>query len=165
MLNLMLASRYFNSIIILNDSTIRKASKDSKKMIAEHRWFQERDEYNHPNVFNLQVGDNFYEIVFAAPQYWKWAEDGRRPGKMPPVSAIADWVTRRKIAPYSNKNGKLPSTNQLAFAIAKKIGRDGTTGIHFLEKSVTEAENYFVSKISDAITEDIKENLNFLIVL
>ena len=98
--------------------------------------------------FNLQVGDNFYEIVFAAPQYWKWAEDGRRPGKMPPVSAIADWVTRRKIAPYSNKNGKLPSTN----------------GIHFLEKSVTEAENYFVSKISDAITEDIKENLNFLIV-
>ena len=57
MLNLMLASRYFNSIIILNDSTIRKASKDSKKMIAEYRWFQERDEYNHPNVFNLQVGD------------------------------------------------------------------------------------------------------------
>ena len=48
--------------------------------------------------FNLQVEDNFYEIVFVAPQYWKWAEDGRRPGKMPPVSAIADWVTRRKIA-------------------------------------------------------------------
>ena len=115
--------------------------------------------------FNLQVGDNFYEIVFAAPQYWKWAEDGRRPGKMPPVNVIADWVTRRKIAPYSNKSEKLPSTNQLAFVIAKKIGRDGTTGIHFLEKSVTEAENYFVSKISDAITEDIKENLDFLIVL
>ena len=100
--------------------------------------------------FNLQVGDNFYEIVFAAPEYWKWVENGRRPGKMSPV-------TGKKIAPYSNKSEKLPST--------KKIGGGGTTGIHFLEKSVTETENYFVSKISDAITEDIKENLNFLIVL
>ena len=115
--------------------------------------------------FNLQVRDNFYEIVFEAPQYWKWVEDGRRPGKMPPVKAIADWITRRKIVPYSNKNGELPSTNQLAFAIAKKISRGGTTGIHFPEKSVAEAENYFVSKIRDAITEDIKENLDFFIAL
>lgn len=91
--------------------------------------------------FNLQVGDSFYEIIFAAPEYWKWVENGRR--------SRANWITKRKIAPYSNKNGKLPSTN----------------GIHFLEKSVTGAENYFVSKISDAITEDIKENLNFLVVL
>ena len=99
--------------------------------------------------FNLQVGDNFYEIIFTAPEYWKWVENGHR--------TRASWITKRKIAPYSNKSEKLPST--------KKIGGDGTTGIHFLEKSVTEAENYFVSKISDAITEDIKENLNFLIVL
>ena len=110
--------------------------------------------------FNLQVGDNFYEIVFAAPQYWKWAEDGRRPGKMPPVSAIADWVTRRKIAPYSNKNGKLPTTNQLAFAIAKKIGRDGTTGIHFLEKSIDEQKSYWDDKISEAISNDIIAELD-----
>ena len=110
--------------------------------------------------FNLQVGDNFYEIVFAAPQYWKWAEDGRRPGKMPPVSAIADWVTRRKIVPYSNKNGKLPTTNQLAFVIAKKIGRDGTTGIHFLEKSIDEQKSYWDNKISEAISNDIIAELD-----
>ena len=115
--------------------------------------------------FVMNVNGNFYEIEFNAPSYWKYANDGRRPGKMPPVNVIADWVKRRNITPYALKNGKLPTTDQLAFAIAKKIGRDGTTGIHFLEKSVTEAENYFVSKISDAITEDIKENLNFLIVL
>ena len=107
--------------------------------------------------FNLQVGDNFYEIIFTAPEYWKWVENGHR--------TRTSWITKKKIAPYSNKSEKLPSTNQLAFVIARKIGRDGTTGIHFLEKSVTEAENYFVSKISDAITEDIKENLDFLIVL
>lgn len=53
----MIASRYFNSISILNDTTIRKASKDSKKMIAEYRWFEARDDYNHPNAYNLQVGD------------------------------------------------------------------------------------------------------------
>ena len=115
--------------------------------------------------FVMNMNGNFYEIIFNAPAYWKYANDGRRPGKMPPVNVIADWVKRRNITPYALKNGRLPTTDQLAFMIAKKIGRDGTTGIHFLEKSVTEAENYFVSKISDAITEDIKENLNFLIVL
>ena len=115
--------------------------------------------------FVMNVNGNFYEIEFNAPSYWKYANDGRRPGKMPPVNVIADWVKRRNITPYALKNGKLPTDDQLAFMIARKIGRDGTTGIHFLEKSVTEAENYFISKISDAITEDIKENLNFLIVL
>ena len=107
--------------------------------------------------FNLQVGDNFYEIIFTAPEYWKWVENGHR--------TRASGITKKKIAPYSNKSEKLPSTNQLAIANDGKIGGGRTNGIHFLEKSVTEAENYFVSKISDAITEDIKENLNFLIVL
>ena len=110
--------------------------------------------------FVMNVNGNFYEIIFNAPAYWKYANDGRRPGKMPPVNVIADWVKRRNITPYALKNGKLPTTGQLAFAIAKKIGRDGTTGIHFLEKSIDEQKSYWDDKISEAISNDIIAELD-----
>ena len=118
--------------------------------------------------FVMNVNGNFYEIEFNAPSYWKYANDGRPPGKMPPVkvidgkkkSVIADWVKRRNITPYALKNGKLPTTDQLAFMIAKKIGRDGTVGIHFLEKSIDEQKSYWDDRISEAISNDIIAELD-----
>ena len=110
--------------------------------------------------FVMNVNGNFYEIEFNAPAYWKYTNDGRRPGKMPPVNVIADWVRRRNITPYALKNGKLPTEDQLAFMIAKKIGRDGTTGIHFLEKSIDEQKSYWDDKISEAISNDIIAELD-----
>ena len=118
--------------------------------------------------FVMNVNGNFYEIGFDAPAYWEYANDGRGPGKMPPVkvidgkkqSVIADWVRRRNITPYALKNGKLPTDDQLAFMIAKKIGREGTTGIHFLEKSIDEQKAYWDERISEAISNDIIAELD-----
>ena len=115
--------------------------------------------------FVMNVNGNFYEIEFNAPSYWKWANDGRRPGKMPPVNVIADWVRRRNITPYALKNGKLPTMEQLPFMIANAIARDGTkfhgpTGIHFLEKSIDEQKSYWDNKISEAISNDIIAELD-----
>ena len=115
--------------------------------------------------FVMNVNGNFYEIIFNAPAYWKWANDGRRPGKMPPVNVIADWIKRRNITPYALKNGKLPTTEQLAFMVANKIAKEGTkfhgpTGIHFLEKSIDEQKSYWDDKISEAISNDIIAELD-----
>ena len=110
--------------------------------------------------FVMNVNGNFYEIEFNAPAYWKYANDGRRPGKMPPVNVIADWVKRRNITPYALKNGKLPTTDQLAFMIARKIGNEGYDGIHFLEKSIDEQKSYWDDKISEAISNDIIAELD-----
>ena len=110
--------------------------------------------------FVMNVNGNFYEIIFNAPKYWEYANDGRDKGKRPPIKAIAEWVKRRNITPYALKNGKLPTEDQLAFAIAKKIGRDGTTGIHFLEKSIDEQKSYWDDKISEAISNDIIAELD-----
>ena len=115
--------------------------------------------------FVMNVNGNFYEIEFNAPSYWKYANDGRRPGKMPPVNVIADWVKRRNITPYALKNGKTPEPKQLPFMIANAIARDGTkfhgpTGIHFLEKSIDEQKSYWDDKISEAISNDIIAELD-----
>ena len=115
--------------------------------------------------FVMNVNGNFYEIIFNAPKYWEYANDGRGPGKKPLVKAIADWIKRRNITPYALKNGKMPAPEQLPYMIANAIARDGTkfhgpTGIHFLEKSIDEQKSYWDDKISEAISNDIIAELD-----
>ena len=115
--------------------------------------------------FVMNVNGNFYEIIFNAPAYWKYANDGRDKGGRPPINVIADWIKRRNITPYALKNGRTPEPKQLPFRIANAIARDGTkfhgpTGIHFLEKSIDEQKSYWDNKISEAISNDIIAELD-----
>ena len=106
--------------------------------------------------FTLQVNDTLFEIEFNAPEYWKYANYGRGPGKFPPLDKIEDWIKRRKIAPYPTKSGSVPTRKQLAYLIGRKIAREGFKGSGFLEKSLKEQEDYWEERISDAIYEDIQ---------
>ena len=108
--------------------------------------------------FKVDVSGNLFEVTFNAPEYWKYANYGRPPGKMPPVSAIEEWITRRRIVPESNTS--TPSVTSLAYVIARKIGKEGTIGTNFLEKSLDEQKEYWMSTISAAIGEDILEGID-----
>ena len=105
--------------------------------------------------FKVDVSGNLFEVTFNAPEYWKYANYGRPPGKIPPVSAIEEWITRRRIVPESNTS--TPNATSLAYVIARKIGKEGTIGTNFLEKSLDEQKEYWMSTISAAIGEDILE--------
>ena len=106
--------------------------------------------------FNLQVNDTVFEIEFQAPEYWKWANYGRSPGKFPPPDKIEDWIIRRKISPYPTKSGKTPTRKQLTYLISRKIAREGFEGSGFLEKSLSEQQDYWEDRIKKAISEDIE---------
>ena len=108
--------------------------------------------------FKVEVSGNLFEVIFNAPEYWKYANYGRPPGKMPPVSAIEEWITRRRIVPEPNTS--TPNVTSLAYAIARKIGEEGTIGIKFLEKSLDEQKEYWMATISAAIGEDILEEID-----
>ena len=108
--------------------------------------------------FKVDVSGNLFEVTFNAPEYWKYANYGRPPGKIPPVSAIEEWITRRRIVPESNTS--TPNATSLAYAIARKIGKKGTKGTNFLEKSLDEQKEYWMSTISAAIGEDIPEEID-----
>ena len=115
--------------------------------------------------FVMNVNGNFYEIIFNAPAYWEYANDGRKKpedpkkAKRPPISEIAKWIERRNITP-ERRNGKLPKPKQLPFMIANKIKKEGFRGIHFLEKSIDEQKSYWDDKISEAISNDIIAELD-----
>ena len=53
-------------------------------------------------------------------KYFAVLETGRRPGKMPPVNPIVDWIYARGLQKETDAK-----TRGFAFAIAKKIGGEG----------------------------------------
>lgn len=109
--------------------------------------------------FKIEINSDSYEVNFLAPEYWKYVEYGRNPGKQPPVSAIANWITIKRIVPRAYNN-KVPTQQGLAFVIARSIGRKGTKGWHFLSSTLSEFESEFKEKIETAITTDISNSLD-----
>ena len=117
--------------------------------------------------FVFEIDGNFYEIVFHAPDYFKWVENGRGPGKNPPIKAIEDWITIKHITPYPSSRGKLPTKKQLAFLISRAIGRDGTkaTPTFALSRALDEDRSYWNDQIDKAIIEDVYDNVDVLLKL
>jgi hypothetical protein len=91
--------------------------------------------------------------------YWKYVEYGRRAGKMPPIDAIARWITIKPIVP-NPINGRVPDTRQLAFLIARKIGREGIEGRKPITEMVySDTVETMLNDIKSAIVGQLKEQL------
>ena len=105
----------------------------------------------------LEIGDSLYEISFKTLDYFKYIENGRKPGsKMPPVSAISQWITKKQILPRNRET--LP---QMSFVIARSIGKKGIPGKNYLE-SVKESllGDRINQAIQDALTLDLEDEIN-----
>jgi len=58
-------------------------------------------------------------------KYARWVEFGRRPGRMPPITVMADWAYKKGIASAEN-------TRAVGYLIARSIARKGTKAQPFL---------------------------------
>ena len=99
-------------------------------------------------------------VTIHLEEYWKYIEDGRRAGaKMPPVEAIKKWIEYKKILPrpIQLKSGKtvLPSVEQLAFVIARSIGKNGIEARPIARETVDQLNNEFIGDIKASIQRDI----------
>lgn len=119
-------------------------------------------------TWTVAYNNNLYQLQLMLPPEWKWVELGRRPSaKMPPVNAIENWIRVRQLVPRG-KNGKVPTTRQMAFAIAKKIQKEGFyspnhQGKHVIEKSLHEADQLII-KLCNLITNKFSTLMNNEIV-
>ena len=103
--------------------------------------------------------DNLFEVNFDLPQYFQFAEYGRRPGKMPPVNKILQWIEFKHLVPRSN-NGRVPTTKQLAFAISKHIALHGTEGKHLFEKTLDDPDlDNLADKLVELITAEFEKEI------
>mgnify|MGYP002520615516 CR=1 FL=1 len=110
--------------------------------------------------FELKIGDKDYVIEFSAPDYWKYVNGGRKPGKYPPPDQIARWISKKNIVPGADRTGRIPSIGSLAFLIGRKISREGVRGNRFYDLAIEDFEKSFTEKIADAITEDVSNQLD-----
>lgn len=114
--------------------------------------------------YSVSTVSSGWVISVSLADYWKYIENGRRAGaKMPPVSAIENWINVKQIIPHSMtlKSGKtvVPTIPQLSFLIARKISRDGIRPRPFFKQSFESAKREFLHKIEEAVITDIKESL------
>lgn len=111
----------------------------------------------------LESGDSIYEISFKTLDYFKYIENGRKPGsKMPPVSAISQWITKKQILPRMVSKSS-PTLPQLSFVIARSIGEKGIPGKNYLEDvKKTLLGDQINQAIQNALTQDLDDELNRL---
>lgn len=103
------------------------------------------------------------EVNLSLIEYWKYIEKGRKAGKMPPISAIEKWVEIKPVLPRPMDNGKLPTTKQLAYLIARKIGLEGIAPKPILAESIEKINDVFLPLIEQAVAEDIQREVDLIL--
>lgn len=105
-----------------------------------------------------EYNGNLFELYFNLPDYYIFAENGRKPGGFPPPNAILKWIQFKRIVPSSH-SGKIPTTNQLVYLISRKIALNGTQGKHLLQQTIDETYDTLVDRLVEAITDEIEKEL------
>ena len=148
--------------------TMKALNDFGKFIITNYKSQLEAEEMNNGELYrtisySVSTGTGGWVISVSLADYWRYIEYGRRPGKMPPVSAIENWIKVKQIVPHSMtlKSGKtvIPTIPQLSFLIARSIGQRGIPPKPLFKNSFEAAKQQFIQVIKDAITQDIKENL------
>lgn len=102
----------------------------------------------------VQKDGTSISVALRLADYWKYVEFGTRP-HWPPPGALLPWIEAKPILPQPDRNGRIPTPQQLDYLIRRKIAREGTKGTHDLTESVEEINAKYLDYIADAVSEDI----------
>lgn len=109
----------------------------------------------------VKMNDKYLTVSISLEDYWKYIEYGTNP-HFPPVDKIREWIRVKPVLPRPLASGKLPTENQLAFLIGRKISRFGTKPKPFLNN--TKEEFDLVGKVYNAtlelITKQLEQEIN-----
>ena len=82
-------------------------------------------------------------LEFDMLDYGIFVDQGRKPGKMPPISSIRPWLSIKGI------------DQKFAFPIAKKIGKKGIPATPFFGSTITSTQEILAEELADAFALDI----------
>ena len=117
----------------------------------------------------VTVNGNEFIIELQLEDYWKYVEEGRGPTKSmtpstPPLrEKILEWIKVKPILPHPDKNGKLPTEEQLAYLITRKIHNEGFEGTNDLEHTMQEVDYEVI--IEEALDQDVLGCLDELLLM
>jgi hypothetical protein len=99
-------------------------------------------------------------MVFNPTPYAAVIEHGRRPGgRQPPIKPLQSWVLRKGLVKsIKGKGNREKAAKGIAFAIARKIAKDGQPARHILAKAVMRWMPLLRASIKDAILAGANAN-------
>ena len=115
------------------EETEREFKKFGDRVISRAKFYLKRRKKNTKKMtlsdslgYDLKVyTSGALELSFKAADYFTYVEEGRKPGSMPPTSAIAEWI---KIKPLNIRGATgrfvkktAANVNSVAYAIAMSI--------------------------------------------
>ena len=114
----------------------------------------------------FSINGTTYEVDLSLESYWKQIEDGRKPthngGNGELRRNILDWIKVKPVLPRPY-DGKLPTEEQLAYLISRKIHRDGYDGKQPLKRTIEENKVDIYKDIEIALSKDLSTDvLNIL---
>lgn len=104
----------------------------------------------------VKQNGKYIVISISLEDYWKYIENGTKP-HFPPIDSIKKWISVKPVLPRPLKNGKLPTTNQLAYLIGRKISKVGTKAQPFLKPTITSFD--LVGKVYDEVVKLINKQI------
>lgn len=99
----------------------------------------------------------YFVLYFNLQEYWKYLENGTQP-HFPPVEAIEKWIRVKHIIPTTN-SGRVPSTKQLAFIIARGISVKGTKPTKILQHTIDNSDD-LLDRLVEAFQKQLQDELN-----
>jgi hypothetical protein len=88
-------------------------------------------------------------LKLTGADYFKYVDNGRKPGKQPPIKPILSWVKHKHIK-FKNYSDK-----QTAFVIARSIGKKGIKPLHATDKLINNIIQKKTQLLLNASAQDI----------
>jgi hypothetical protein len=107
----------------------------------------------------VKQNGKYIVISIQLEDYWKYIENGTKP-HFPPVDAIKKWISVKPVLPRPLKSGKLPTDNQLAYLIGRKISKVGTKAKPFLKPTITDFD--LINKVYNEVVNLLNKQLEDL---
>lgn len=133
-----------------------------KSNLARDRRPTQPDSLRNSIRTHVEVDGHAYLVEMDLNDYWKWIEHGtkgRQTGnptrKFPPKSALLNWIQVKPVIPRPGDNGKIPTPEQLAFLIGRKIREYGTEGRPSLGDAKETTWNAWRERIEEALRTDM----------
>lgn len=105
----------------------------------------------------VNAEDGIYEVVLNIQDYWKYLEYGRKPGTFPNIDAIRKWIQVKPVLPTPDRNGKIPTINQLTYLISRKIEEKGIEPRYYLNNTLEEID---LTPLQEGVTRSLAQQLD-----
>lgn len=140
-----MASETESLYLLLNKYGV-EMTKEMKTRLKGENKLDTKKLYNSIEYKILETNDSV-ELQFLMEEYGEYVDQGRRPGKQPPLSKIQAWCRRKKIPVKA------------AFPIARKIGRFGTPATYFMTITVSRRQKQFEKDVENVMSEAVQKKI------